>query len=139
MIAALVALSLASAPGAFPIPGQKGQSLDAKATHFHLPQQFDAVARFYRAEFRGAQGVSLMTLKSSNKLIIRSSRAGDAWARAEISEDAVGTSIQVTPLLRMDASNVQGEPPPVAMLVIERSAHVKEQLDQIGADHAPEH
>lgn len=137
MISCLLALALASSPGALPIPGVKGQVLDLKATHFHLPQGMGQVERFYRETFQHDPGVTLT--HDHGALVLRSHREGERWSKAVIHDEGVGTSIEVTPALVLGPIDVRASPPAPVALVIERSAHVEQQLQQITEDHAPQH
>jgi len=141
MLSALLAVALTSAPGAFPVPGDKGQVLDARAVHFHVPHGLAQLERFYHQEFKGDAQVTFVrgSDDKGRTLTIRSKREGESWAKAVLHDEGVATSIDVSPVIRMGQVDVSGTPPPVASLVIVRSSHVEEQLDQITEDHAPKH
>lgn len=134
MVASLLALALTSSPGALPIPGVKGQVLDARATRFHLPQGLAQVEHFYREAFKGDVGVTLA--HDHGALVIRSRRPGERWSRAVVRDEGIGTTIEVTPIIAMGPIDVRATPPSAVSLVIERSGHVQEQLEHITDDHA---
>ncbi|MBS2030957.1 MAG: hypothetical protein JST54_23850 [Deltaproteobacteria bacterium] len=141
MISVLLAVALTSAPGTFPVPGEKGQVLDMKALRFHVPHGLALVERFYRQSFKGDAGISFTRGhdEKGETVTLRSKRDGESWSKAVLHDEGVATSIEVTPVIRMGSVDVNGKPPPVASLVIVRSSHVDEQLEQIGEDHAPKH
>ena len=137
MLACLLAVALSAAPGPLPIPGVKGQVLDPKSTRFHVPQQLSQVERFYREAFKSERGVSIV--RDGDAVVLRSHREGDRWSRAVLRDQGVGTTIEITPVIAMGPVDVRGTPPVPVALVIERSAQVDRQLQQITEDHAPQH
>ncbi len=122
-------------PAAFPVPAEKGMSLDAKATEFHVPFGFAHVERFYRQQFAGRKDIAFARSEEEGQpvLTIRSLRKADRWTKATIHTDGSTCHIRVTRVVVAAEVNVSGELPPV-QFVIGRSRHVNEQLDSI--DHA---
>jgi hypothetical protein len=140
VLSALLCAALSSAPGSFPIQGEKGQVLDPKATTFHVPHQLSQVEHFYRDQFSGEKEITFVKDQGEKgtTLTIRSKRKGDTWTKAVLTDEGVTTSITVTTVLKMDEAKVGGNGPPLAV-IIPRSGEVQKTLKEIDASHEPEH
>jgi hypothetical protein len=143
LVAKLIALALAAAPASFPIPAEKGQQLaDPNAKVFKVPHQLSYVERFYREQFKGDAAITFLRGhdERGETLTLRNARKGDTWTKAVIHSADGLSEIAVTPVLVIDqAAQVNGTKPAIVMFVVPRSGQVDRQLQQIDADHAPEH
>lgn len=131
--------SAPASPAPLPLPsvGSKPMSLAPGQRQFRVPMAFPRVERFYRDRFAGASGValSLSTHEGARTLTLTSRRPGDAWVSAVVREGAVGTTVEVTPVVRMAVETIQGRGLPVVQLVIPLDPGVRAQAASI--DHMP--
>jgi hypothetical protein len=137
---ALVLVVLGAA-GAFPLPSLDGKPLatSAKQTSFRLPLRFDRVRAFYEAQFPEADRAQVqLTLGGTGgkrTLTLVSRRADDTWRKAVVREGEIDTVIEVTPLIRLDETAIEGNGKPLVQFVIGRSADVKRAVDAIDDKH----
>jgi hypothetical protein len=122
---------------AFPLPSPDGKALAAGSDQrtFHVPFGFARVEQFYRERFGAESKVTLQasTTNGRRMLTLKSSRAGDSWAKAVVREGEVETTVEVTPVLRADAERVEGSGRPLVELVMTRSQEVDRMVQSI--DH----
>jgi hypothetical protein len=124
---ALVLVVLAS-PASFPLPTIDGKALavtEAQKT-FRLPLRFKAVRSFYDTQLTGVTGV---TLKQTGEpgvrvLSIANHSKTDSWTFAKVIEKDMETVIEVTPVLRMSETTVEGNGKPLVEFIIGRSGDV---------------
>ncbi|MCA2980780.1 MAG: hypothetical protein INH37_21135 [Myxococcaceae bacterium] len=62
-----------------------------------------------------------------------SSRASDTWRKAVVRERPAGTDVEVTPLIRVEETAVEGNGRPLVQFVLGRSAEVDRAVDAAGA------
>ena len=119
-------------PLPLPLVGDKALAVTPGQRSVRAPLRFAKVEAFYRSEFRETAGVELRSsLRGGRRVLtVLSLRTGDAWAKAVVHEGDVDTLIEVTPVLRMDAQQVDGHAMPV-VLFIARSREVERALDSI--------
>ncbi|HVE86863.1 MAG TPA: hypothetical protein VND93_28605 [Myxococcales bacterium] len=127
-------------PAAFPLPLVGGKPVAAAPGQksFRLPLGYARVAAFYRDQLRGVSGVTLVERtpregEGLRVLEIRSLRTNDAWAKALVREEANGTTVDVTPVIRADVQDVQGVARPLVEFVIGRSDEARKAAESI--DH----
>jgi hypothetical protein len=141
--ALLVGLTLQVAPaGPFPLAQEKGLHYDTKATSFRVPHELPGLEKFYREQFRGEKDVAVVKREAEKgpELTITSHRKGDTWVKAVLQDEGVTTLITVYPLVQMGEQGVNGTAPaPTVMIILPRSDHVKAELQEIDASHAPQH
>lgn len=139
MFSSLLALTLAA--GSFPLPSIDGKPLAATAQQktFRLPMRFEKVRSFYEEQFTGAEakGVSSRLAGASGKrvLTLTSSRAGDTWKKAIVRESELETIVEVTPVLRMEEAQIEGNARPLVQFIIGRSGDVERAVEAIGDKH----
>jgi hypothetical protein len=135
-----LAASAASPPRPFPLPSADGKTLAAGADQrtFHVPFGFARVAQFYRGRFRDEPGIKLSATQNDGRrvLVIKTTRADDAWAKAVVREGEVQTTVEVTPVLRAEAEHVEGTGRPIVELVLTRSQEVDRMVQSI--EHTPD-
>jgi hypothetical protein len=125
----------------FPLPSPDGKTLarGPAERRFRLPLGYARVEAFYRAHFGGAAGVTIVPGREdgTRTLTIRSSRPGDAWARAVVREGVVDTTVDITPVVRFQAEVVEGRGRPLVQLVLPPdAAEVRRMANSI--DHTPQ-
>ncbi len=136
-----LALSLSLTAGPFPLPAIDGKppAVTAEQKKFRLPMRFEKVRAFYEGQFSGdeAKGVTTKAATSEGKrtLTIASTRAGDTWKRAVIREGEVDTLIELTPVLRLAETQVEGNAKPLVQFIIGRSGDVERAVEAIGDKH----
>jgi hypothetical protein len=140
MLSLLAALTLAS-PGPFPLPSVDGKPLAATATQksFRLPMRFEKVRAFYDEQFIGddAKGVTTKLSGTTGKrvLTLASTRAGDAWKKAVVREGEIETVVEITPVMRMEEAQIEGNAKPLVQFIIGRSADVTREVEAISDKH----
>ncbi len=112
-------------PGPFPLPSLNGKALavtEGQKT-FRVPLSFARLEKFYRDQFASCAEVALTPsgTDGARVLTLTSKRKGDTWKRAVAREGAADTSVEVTPVLRMDAEKVEGNGKPLVQFVFGRS------------------
>lgn len=139
MLSTLVALTLAAGP--FPLPSIDGKPLAATPEQktFRLPMRFEKVRGFYEGQFTGdeAKGVTSKLSGTSGKrvLTLTSARAGDTWKKAVVREGETETVVEVTPVLRLEEAQIEGNAKPLVQFIIGRSADVDRAVEAIGNKH----
>ena len=127
--ATLVALPLPS-PSGKPIAATTGQRI------FRVPLGFARVERFYREQLGSAAKVALTVEvgAAGRTLTITSRRDSDTWSKAVAREGAVDTTIEVTPIVRLQVVDIEGRPAePLVHFVMPPSPEVARQANSI--DH----
>lgn len=123
----LVLVVLAS-PASFPLPAIDGKAIAVtdKQKSFRLPIRFDKVRSFYDTQLKGAAGVTLKQTGDSGTrvLTIANRNKTDSWTTATVSEKDMETVIDVTPVLRMTETTVEGNGKPLVEFIIGRSGDV---------------
>jgi hypothetical protein len=138
LIGLLLAFSaVAQSPAPFPLPSPDGKALAATAGQhtFRVPYRFARVEQFYRERFTRESKVTLTPSLADGRhlLTLKSSRSGDAWAKAVIKEGEVDTTVEVTPVLRAGEERVEGNGRPLVELVLTRSKDFDQMVNSI--DH----
>lgn len=97
--------------------------------------RFEKVKTFYEDQFAGdAQHPIKHAGASGNRTItLTSKRPTDAWKKAVIKEASLETTIELTPVMRMDDEGVEGRGTPLVEFIIGRSKEVDAALNSI--DH----
>src|SRR5256885_16289011 len=133
MLGLVLAVSLAS----FPLPTVDGKPLSVteKEKSFRLPMRFEKVRAFYEEQFKGDALVSIRVegVAGDRKLAIVTKSKKDSWTRASVSEKATETVVEVTPVIYVGVTNIEGQSGPLVVFVMNRSPEVKKALDSI--DH----
>ena len=131
---ALLALVLAAS---FPLPTVDGKPIAVTADQkvFRLPVGFERVRQFYRDQFAQAPEVQLTerVVQGRRELTLKTRSKRESWQRAVVREDASGTVIDVTPVLRFGEEQITGTATPLVQFVFGRSPAVEQALDSI--DH----
>jgi hypothetical protein len=136
----LLLLCLAAA-GPFPLPSLDGKALSAspKQTSFRVPLRFDRVRAFYEEQFPVADRAAIrFTVAGSpgrRTLTLQSSRSEDSWRKAVVREGDIDTMVEVTPLIRLEDTTIEGNARPLVQFVIGRSADVNRAVNAIGEKH----
>jgi len=137
MLSLAAALVLTAAPFPLPSVGSKPLAVTDKQHVFHLPMRFEKVRDFYKAQLGDAvkDGVTLKVTGTTGQrvLTLTSKRKGDTWTKATVKEGAADTVVDVTPVLRMSATEVEGRAGPLVQFVIGRSPEVQKEVTAI--DH----
>lgn len=139
MLSTLLALTLTA--GSFPLPSIDGKALAATPEQktFRLPIRFEKVRSFYDGQFTGdeAKGITSKLSGTVGKrvLTLTSSRAGDTWKKAIVREGEIETVVEVTPVLRMEEAQIEGNAKPLVQFIIGRSADVDRAVEAIGTKH----
>lgn len=139
MLSLVVALVLEAGP--FPLPAIDGKppAVTAEQKKFRLPMRFEKVRAFYDGQFAGddAKGITSKVGSTDGKrtLTLTSSRAGDTWKKAVIREGDVDTAVELTPVLRMADTQIEGNGKPLVQFIIGRSADVDRAVNAIGDKH----
>lgn len=134
-------LVVLAAGGAFPLPSLDGKPLatTAKQTSFRVPLRFERVRAFYESQFTEAERAEVqLTLAGTSgrrTLTLVSRRADDTWRKAVVREGELDTLIEVTPLIRLGETAIEGNGKPLVQFVIGRSADVKRAVETIGDKH----
>lgn len=101
-----------------------------------LPIRFEKVRAFYRLELGDPQVVSTVSREQNGRVLtLVSRRSGDGWKRAVIREGAMGTEIEVTPVIRLGEQQVSGNGKPAVELILGRSRDVEAAVDKIDDTH----
>lgn len=133
MLGLVLAVSLAS----FPLPSVDGKPLSVtpEQKSFRLPMRFEKVRAFYEEQLKSHTEVVVRSegVAGERKLSIINKSKHDTWVRALITEKATETVVDVTPVIVIDAIDVQGQSGPLVVFVLNRSPEVKKALDSI--DH----
>lgn len=132
------ATASATSPAAFPVPAVDGKPLSVPPGQrtVRLPMRLLRAESFYRERFAGAAGVRLTPGldERGRMLTITSTRPGDAWSRAVLREDAAGTSVELTSVVRMSRDVIEGRGVPAVQVVLPpNTAEIRKQADSI--DH----
>lgn len=134
MSALVLALVLSAS---FPLPTVDGKpiAVQAEQTRFRLPMGFERVRQFYRQQFAGSPEVKLeeRSVDGHRELSLRTRSPRDSWQRAVVREDAAGTTVDVTPVMRFGEEQISGNATPLVQFVFGRSADVQKAIDSI--DH----
>jgi hypothetical protein len=127
------------APRPLPLPtaGKAVAAAPASAQRvFRIPLGFARVERFYRETFGGDPQITITVDRSGSArvLTLTSKRQGDAWLRAVARENAVDTTIEVTPVVRIATGVIEGHAPhPLVQFVLPPNPEVARQAASI--DH----
>lgn len=128
----LIALLLCAA--SFPLPAVDGKALAVteKQRTFRLPMRFEKVRAFYDEQLGKEKDVSLKVAGApgARVLSLSSKRKGDRWTRATVKEGELETVIEVTPVLVVDAVDVNGTGTPLVQFVFQRSNEVEKALEK---------
>lgn len=140
MFALAVAVVVSATP--FPLPTIDGKpvAVTEGQKSFRLPMRFERARAFYEQQLGPAKAEGV-TMKSSRKptgrvLELKSTRHGDAWARAvvrEVEGDAAETVVDVVWVITGEATDIRGNGKPMVQFVLSRSADVDAALKSI--DH----
>jgi hypothetical protein len=135
-----LALVVLASSASFPLPAIDGKALavSQKQTSFRLPLRFEKVRSFYDAQLKGAPGVTLRTTGQPGErvLTIVDKNRADAWTAAKVTEKEMETVIEVTPVLRMSETTVEGNARPLVEFIISRSPDVDRAVNEgIAKDH----
>lgn len=136
-----ILLGLALHAGSFPLPAIDGKApaVTSEQKKFRLPMRFDKVRAFYEGQFAGdeAKGITSKVSSSEGKrtLTLTSSRAGDTWKKAIIREGEVDTAVELTPVIRLSETQIEGNGKPLVQFIIGRSADVDRAVNAIGDKH----
>ncbi|MFT3709621.1 MAG: hypothetical protein QM817_18485 [Archangium sp.] len=134
MIAVLLSLTLA-AP--FPLPTVDGKppavAKDQKV--FKLPIGFARVRSFYTEQLGKTEGVKIVESSKDGRKVLTITTASktESWTRASVREGEVETTIEVTPVMRLEAEEISGNGKPLVEFVFGRSAEVDKAVNSI--DH----
>ena len=134
MLAAALSLALAAS---FPLPSvdQKAVAAAPEQKVFRLPSRFEKVRDFYLAQFKDQAEVTVKAQTTAGKrtLVLTSKRAGDTWRRAVVTEGSMETTVEVTPVLRLESERVSGSGKPLVEMILPRSPEVQKALESIDA------
>ena len=123
----------------FPLPtiDQKPLAVTAEQKVFRLPLRFDKVRAFYDEQLKGRSQVTLRVTGASGArvLTIANANKADTWRSATVTEKDGETVITVTPVLRMEQTEVTGNGRPLVEFVFSRSPEVERAMQGIDADH----
>ncbi len=136
MLALALTAVLASS---FPLPtiDQKPLAVTAEQKVFRLPWRFEKVRAFYDEQLKGRSQVTLRVTGASGArvLTIANANKADTWRSATVTEKDGETVITVTPVLRMEQTEVTGNGRPLVEFVFSRSPEVERAMQGIDADH----
>jgi hypothetical protein len=137
MVGLTLALVLASSPFPLPSVGGKPLAITKEQRVFRLPMRFEKVRAFYQEQLGGKakEGLKLTVTGEAGQrtLVLVSKRTGDAWTKAVVKEGETETVVEVTPVLRLDDEQIEGNGRPLVQFVFGRSKEVGHALDTI--DH----
>ena len=127
-------------PGPLPVPSLDGKAISVASGQrvFHLPMRFARVEKFYRELFGADRRIAIAMERGEDLkgMTITSKREGDAWAKATVREGAVDTTVEVTPIVRLDGDTVLGNAKPLVQFVLPRNPGVVDQVNSIS--HMPD-
>jgi hypothetical protein len=141
MLVAGLAPLILLASGPFPLPAIDGKAVavTSQQKHFRLPIRFDRVRAFYETHFSGEEGVGIAQRISGpagqRVLTLISKRPGEWWAKALVREKNFETLVEVVPILRADATSIEGNAKPLVQFIIGRSPEVKRAIDSLESKH----
>ena len=135
-------VAAASAPvTAFRLPAVDNKPIATAPSQrvFRLPMRFARVEAFYRGLYVSDPNVRFVPGhdEAGRTLTLRSTKPGDAWARAVIHEGVVDTVVEVTPVVHLQAEIVEGRAKPWVTFVFKHSDEVANMANSI--DHLPAH
>jgi hypothetical protein len=123
----------------FPLPtiDQKAIAVTDKQKVFRLPLRFDKVRAFYDEQLKGQAEVTLRVRGVSGErvLTISNKNKADTWREATVTEKEMETVVSVTPVLRMEETQVTGNGRPLVEFIFSRSPEVDKAVEAIGRDH----
>jgi hypothetical protein len=132
MIALVLSLALA-AP--FPLPAIDGKPLAVtdKQKVFRLPMRFEKVKKFYADQLGATADVTPSEAKGKRVLTLVAKGKSESWTKAIVREDEVDTVVEVTPVIWMGPTEINGNGKPLVEFIIGRSGDVDQVLKTI--DH----
>jgi len=134
MIAIVLSLTLA-AP--FPLPAIDGKPLavTAEQKNFRLPVRFETVKRFYVEQLGKVAEVTIKETSATGKRVMTLStkEKNASWTKAVVREGELGTTIDVTPVMRLEQEEISGNGRPLVEFILGRSPGVDAALKSI--DH----
>jgi hypothetical protein len=123
----------------FPLPSldQKPLAMTADQKVFRLPLRFEKVRAFYDEQLKTRSEVTLRVtgVSGARVLTITNANKADTWRNATVTEKDMETVIAVTPVLRMNETQVTGNGRPLVEFVFSRSPEVERAMQGIERDH----
>jgi hypothetical protein len=133
----MLLLALVLTAGPFPLPTVDGKQIAVteKQKTFRFPMRFEKLRAFYDEQFGKEKDVTMRVTGTSGQrvLALSTKRRGDRWTKATVKEGEVETIVDVTPVVEVPVTDVQGTGQPLVQFVFERSKEVDKAVQ--GIDH----
>jgi hypothetical protein len=137
MVALALTLAVVAQSNPFPLPAIDGKPLAVteKQKSFRLPMRFEKVRAFYEEQFAKEKDLSLKVAGVSGQrtLTLTTKRLSDGWTKAIVKEGELETVVDVTPVITLRPTEVNGNGKPLVQFVFERSKEVDKAVN--GIDH----
>jgi hypothetical protein len=135
MVALALALILHATPFPLPTVDNKPLAVTDKQKSFRLPMRFERVRAFYDGQFAKEKDVTMKLAGTPGQrvLTMTSKRSGDRWTKAVVKEAEMETIVDVTPVMEIGTTDIQGSGLPLVEFVFERSKEVDKAVQSI--DH----
>jgi hypothetical protein len=133
----MLVLALVLTAGPFPLPTVDGKQIAVteKQKTFRFPMRFEKLRAFYDEQFGKEKDVTMKVTGTNGQrvLALSTTRKGDRWTKATVKEGELETVVDVTPVVVITETAIEGQGGPLVQFVFERSKEVDKAVQ--GIDH----